>query len=81
MSEDVEHEVAERIRRLLEGTTEAATDETKGVTMQEMCETISAYWKRTRGVDVAPERIFNYSPSGELSRVFEWYQEALAAGE
>jgi hypothetical protein len=51
------------------------------VTMQQMCETISAYWKRTRGVDIAPEAIFNYSPTGELSRVFSWYQEVVDAQE
>lgn len=56
-------------------------DETTGVTMQEMCEAIAAHWKRTRDVEVPPERIFNSSASGELYMVFAWYREALASAE
>jgi hypothetical protein len=48
--------------------------------MQEMCETISEHWRKTRGTEVSPEAIFNYSPTGELSEVFFWYWEATGTG-
>ena len=46
-------------------------------TGKEMCETISKYWKERYNKDYSPERIWNYSSSGELAKVFEWYDQAM----
>jgi hypothetical protein len=45
-------------------------------TGKEMCELISKYWKETKGIDKSWEEIWNYSPTGELFMVYEWFQEA-----
>jgi len=46
------------------------------MTMRQMCETISRYWERKDGIKIPPEKIFHYSPSGELFEIFFWYAEA-----
>lgn len=46
------------------------------------CELISKFWKKTHYWqdesinNWTPEQIFNYSPTGELFRVCQWYREA-----
>jgi hypothetical protein len=40
-----------------------------------MCELISAYFA-SRGIVMSPEQIWNYSPTGELFKVFEWHRMA-----
>lgn len=47
------------------------------VSTAEMCEIVSEFFRETRGIDVTPEQVWGYSPTGELSRVFEWYQQAV----
>lgn len=50
-----------------------------GFTMQVMCEHIvKADILQFRGDKASPtaEEIFNYSPSGELYMVFQWFNEA-----
>lgn len=44
-------------------------------TFKEKCELISEYWK-WRGFHKTWEEIWNYSPTGELFMIFEWYEEA-----
>jgi hypothetical protein len=46
------------------------------VSGKEMCESISAYWKEARGIEVEPEAIWDHSPTGDISRICEWYIEA-----
>jgi hypothetical protein len=48
------------------------------MTMREMCETIvqSGILKKTDGTAPTAEEIFNYSPTGELFMIFEWYEVA-----
>jgi len=46
-----------------------------GISFQEMCELISEYWA-TKGINKSWMEIFEYSPTGELFMVFEWYEEA-----
>ena len=46
------------------------------VTGKEACELISKYLKEAKGMDVKPEDIWNYSPTGELAEVFLLYEEA-----
>jgi hypothetical protein len=45
------------------------------ITGQGMCELISQFF-RSRGIERTPEEIWNYSPTGELSMVFEWFHKA-----
>jgi hypothetical protein len=42
-------------------------------TGKEMCELISKWLKDTGHPEHTPEEIWNYSPTGELSLVFELY--------
>ncbi len=51
---------------------------TEKLTMKDMCETIEAagFLCRIDGTKMTAYEIFNYSPSGELMRVFEWYEIA-----
>lgn len=55
------------------------------MTMKDMCETVerAGIIKELNGhCPPTAEQIFNYSPTGELSRVFEWYAMAqLVLGE
>jgi hypothetical protein len=46
--------------------------------MQEMCETIvkADFLRRKDGTAPTAREIFDYSPTGELFMVFEWYQTA-----
>jgi hypothetical protein len=44
-----------------------------------MCEVIAQHWKRDFDIDIEPERIFNYSPRGELYWVYVWYEAACLA--
>ncbi|RLI34172.1 hypothetical protein DRO66_09240 [Candidatus Bathyarchaeota archaeon] len=48
------------------------------MTMKDMCEKIVEADFLTDEVGNKPtaEEIFNYSPTGELSQVFEWYNKA-----
>lgn len=46
-------------------------------TGKEMCQIISRWMKEAKGIDRTPEQIWNYSPTGELSLVFCWYDEAM----
>jgi hypothetical protein len=51
----------------------------KGLTMKDMCEHIvKANFLFHKGTDnlFSAEEIFNYSPTGELFMVFEWYRYA-----
>jgi hypothetical protein len=52
----------------------------QGITGQQMCEAISRHWADAFDHHVEPERIWNYSPTGELSEVYHWYAQASAAG-
>jgi len=45
----------------------------RDIGLREMCETISRCWAAGKGFHKTPEEIFNYSPTGELGMVFEWY--------
>ena len=45
------------------------------MTIQGMCEEISFVWGLF-GHRVTPIQIFNYSPTGELFMIWEWYEEA-----
>lgn len=47
-----------------------------GVTGKEMCELAARYLKDARGVDMSPDAIWNASPTGELSHVFDLYWKA-----
>ena len=51
-----------------------------GITMKQMCETIvrAGILKKEDGSAPTPLEIFNYSPTGELSQVFLWYNQAKA---
>lgn len=40
-----------------------------------MCETISKHLKKEKGVDVSPKELWEYSPTGELSFVFDMYRK------
>jgi hypothetical protein len=53
--------------------------EVKSISMKDMCETIveSHLLMRPDGTPPTAEEIFNYSPTGELYMVFEWYEMAL----
>ena len=49
------------------------------ITMKQMCEHIvKSRILKYKDSEEGPtaEEIFNYSPTGELSSVFEWYEEA-----
>jgi hypothetical protein len=46
------------------------------MTYKYMCELISKYWAEAKGVNKTPEEIWNYSPTGELYMIHEWYEEA-----
>lgn len=48
-------------------------------TMKSMCETIAFYHLQRTGKVVDPEMIFNYSPTGELSGVFDLYYSVTGA--
>lgn len=50
-------------------------------TMKEMCETIveADIIRKKDGTKFKPKEIYEYSPTGELSRIFEWYEEAKTA--
>jgi|GEM_PF-2178172 len=48
----------------------------KSYTGKEMCEMISEYFKETKGIQLSWEEIWNYSPTGELFMVYEWFNEA-----
>jgi len=50
----------------------------KEVTGKEMCELISKFLLETKGVEMTWEEIWNYSPTGELFLVYEYYDRALA---
>jgi hypothetical protein len=47
------------------------------MTYKEMCETISKHWAEHHNVIRDAKSIFNYSPTGELFMVHEWYDEAV----
>lgn len=48
------------------------------MTLQEMATLVSRHWKETGQGNFTPDDIFNYSPTGELSALFEWYALAKA---
>jgi hypothetical protein len=48
---------------------------TEQVTGKEMCELISEFFD-AHGLNKTWEEIWNYSPTGELFHVFEWYEAA-----
>lgn len=52
--------------------------EPETVTMKQMCETIerSAILRRPDGTVPTAEETYQYSPKGELSAIFSWYQSA-----
>lgn len=50
------------------------------VTGRDMCEAIARWQKAEYDKDIKPEDIWNASPTGELSHVFELYGLAEAAG-
>lgn len=45
------------------------------MTFKEMCELISEYWA-TLGIHKTWEQIWEYSPTGELFMIYEWYEQA-----
>jgi len=45
------------------------------VTGKVMCETISKYLKKEKGIDMTPKEIWNYSPTGELVFVCSMYRQ------
>jgi hypothetical protein len=46
--------------------------------LNEMCELISkANFLKVRGMPATPLQIFNYSPTGELFKIWEWYEFAV----
>jgi hypothetical protein len=47
------------------------------VTGQQMCELISKYFKEKYNIDKSWEEIWYYSPTGELAKVYYWYEDAL----
>lgn len=51
-------------------------NEGKHFTNRAACILISAYLARI-GIDIAPEDVWNYSPTGELSQVYHLYCLAL----
>lgn len=46
------------------------------VTGKQACEFISKHWAEHHSKIIAPEKIWNYSSTGELSRIWEWHAEA-----
>jgi len=58
----------------LSGNTEQLAASEKGLSMKDMCEHIVK--AQILSPDITAQEIFNYSPSGELNRVFEWYAMA-----
>ena len=52
---------------------------TDKVTGKQMCELIVEWLNKDIGIkkELDPMDLWNYSPTGELSMVFEWYQLAL----
>lgn len=47
------------------------------MTIQAMCERIACFWNLVNpSKHVTAEQIFNYSPTGELFMIWEWYDEA-----
>ncbi len=48
------------------------------ITAKEMCQTIvrADFLRDADGVAPTAEEIFNYSPTGDLSKMFEWYEVA-----
>ncbi len=42
---------------------------------RQCCELISAHW-RSYGVNKTWKQIYEYSPSGELYKIFDWYRMA-----
>lgn len=55
------------------------TDE-RPISGREMCETIvrANILRRADGTAPTAEEIWAYSPTGELSQIFEWYEQAKA---
>lgn len=54
-----------------------STEVDSGVSMKDMCEHIAkAGFLERDGVPLTAEQIYNYSPSGELFMVFQWYELA-----
>jgi len=45
------------------------------MTGKEMCELISEYWT-SKDIKKTWEQIWNYSSTGELFMIYEWYDEA-----
>lgn len=52
--------------------------ENKGITMKAMCEHIvkADFIENKDDTKPTAEELFNYSPTGELYMVFEWYKMA-----
>lgn len=52
--------------------------EIQGVTGEEMCQTIieAGILQKKDGTKLTTEEVWNYSPTGELFMVFEWYKIA-----
>jgi hypothetical protein len=46
------------------------------VTGEQMCQKISKWLKETQNIDIKPIDIWEYSPTGELIKVFELYEIA-----
>lgn len=66
------HELAHQIR----GAALGIPQQLGPVTYKAMCELISCFF-RSRGVHKTPEEIFNYSPTGELFELVDWYRMSL----
>lgn len=47
--------------------------EPENISGKTMCEYIAKSIKETIGTEIDPVRVWNYSATGELSLVFEWY--------
>lgn len=47
-----------------------------GLSIGQMCDTISWVWSYTGFAQKTPEEIFNYSPTGELWKIFDWFTDA-----
>lgn len=49
---------------------------TKKISYKQACELISKWFKEDLNIEKTSEEIFNYSSSGELFYIFDWYYKA-----
>jgi len=52
------------------------TEQVSTVTWREMCETVACWLNETRGTSLTGPDVWDYSPTGELAMIPEWYETA-----